>query len=220
MSKVRISPSLLSADPANLEREVLSVKEAGADLLHLDIMDGHFVPTLTYGPLLADRLAPLGIPLDVHLMVDCLDSAVPAFLKSASYITVHAEASRHLHRVLQSIKDAGVKAGVAFNPATPVDVLSYVIDLVDLVLIMTVNPGWGGQKCIPGMVEKVRAVKKIAESFGREIEIEVDGGITPENAPEFVKAGATILVSGSYLFRSSDRRGAVFALREGTPSPR
>lgn len=216
MNRVKVAPSLLSADPANLEKEVLSLKQAGADLLHLDVMDGHFVPSLTYGPLVADRLARLGIPLDIHLMADCLDFAVPAFLESATYLTVHAEATRHLHRVLQSIKDAGRKAGVALNPATPVDVISYIVGLADLILVMTVNPGWGGQKWIPEMAGKVRAVKEIVASSGRAIEIEVDGGVTAENAALFAEAGATILVSGSYLFKSPDRREALRALKEST----
>jgi ribulose-phosphate 3-epimerase len=220
MTRVQVAPSLLSADPLNLEREVLSMKAAGADLIHLDIMDGHFVPSITYGSDVAERLVSLGLPLDVHLMVDCLDVAVPLFAGSASYLTVHAEATKHLHRVLQSIKAKGIKAGVALNPATPPDMLPYVADLVDLVLIMTVNPGWGGQKCITDMVRKVAEVRDIGRSCKRRFELEVDGGITAETAPAFVEAGATILVSGSYLFGAPDRQDAVFRLREGTLSSR
>ncbi len=216
MTRVRIAPSLLSADPANLEAEVASVKQAGADLLHLDIMDGHFVPSLTYGPLTAERLVKCGLPLDIHLMVDNPESVVPLFLPHASFLTVHAEATHHLHRLLQTIRDGGAKAGVALNPATPPEALSYVIELADLVVVMAVNPGWGGQKCLTGMAQKVRAVKRLCESSGRTVDIEVDGGVTSENAGLFISGGATILVSGNYLFKAPDRREAIISLREST----
>jgi ribulose-phosphate 3-epimerase len=216
MTNIRIAPSLLSADPANLEAEVASVREAGADLLHLDIMDGHFVPSLTYGPLTAERLSRCGLPLDIHLMVDNAESVVPLFLPHASYLTVHVEASTHLHRLLQSIRAGGVKAGVALNPATPPETLSYVMDLVDLVVVMAVNPGWGGQKCLTGMAQKVRAAKRLCESSGRPVDIEVDGGVTSENAGLFISSGATILVSGNYLFKAPDRRQAILSLKEST----
>jgi ribulose-phosphate 3-epimerase len=217
MSNIKVAPSLLSADPANLEAEVASVKDAGADLLHLDIMDGHFVPSLTYGPLTAERLCSFGLPLDIHLMVDNPEEIVPLFLPYASYLTVHVEATPHLHRILRSIRDHGVKAGVALNPSTSPETVSYVMDLLDLVTVMAVNPGWGGQKCLTGMARKVEVVRSMVRSSGLPVDIEVDGGITAGNAGLFVSAGATILVSGSYIFGASDRRSAIVALRESTP---
>lgn len=216
MSDVRVAASLLSADPLALREYALAVKTAGCHLLHLDIMDGHFVPPITYGPAVAEGLAALGIPLDIHLMVDCLDWAVPAFSGSATYLTVHAEATPHLHRVLQEVRERGCKAGVALNPATTVDFLPNVLDVTDLVLVMTVNPGWGGQKCIEAMGAKVSRVAEMIRSSGRPIEVEVDGGITSENASLFVEAGAGILVSGSYLFRARDRKCAVDTLLAST----
>jgi ribulose-phosphate 3-epimerase len=209
---VIVASSLLSADPARLGEEARSVCEAGSDLLHLDIMDGHFVPPITYGPSVAESLHKEGSLLDVHLMVDCLDYAVPAFAPFAAYLTVHVEASAHLHRLLWDIKQRGCRAGVALNPATPVDFLPHVLELVDMVLVMTVNPGWGGQKCIPGMVNKVAQVREMAESRGLPLDIEVDGGITGANAKTFVEAGANILVSGSFIFGSPDRAKAISLL--------
>lgn len=220
MSEIRVAASMLSADPAALREEALSARDAGAHLLHLDVMDGHFVPSITYGPLVAEALASLGIPLDVHLMVDCLDYAVPAFASHATYLTVHAEATPHLHRVLQDVRERGCKAGVALNPATPPDFLQNVLSLLDLVVVMTVDPGWGGQKCIAAMARKVAQVRSLAEWQGRLIDIEVDGGITGENAGLFVQAGANILVSGNYLFRAPDRKGAVLALLGSTGASR
>ncbi len=219
MSEVRVAASLLSANPLCLREEAESMREAGVALLHLDIMDGHFVPPLTYGPGVAESLTAVGIPLDVHLMVNCLDYAVPAFAPFAAYLTVHAEATPHLHRVLQDARERGCKTGVALNPATSPDFLPHVIDLVDLVLVMTVNPGWGGQRYIPEMVEKVAWVKSLSEKHRRRVDIEVDGGISGDNAAAFVEAGADILVSGSYLFRAPDRRKAVASLLRRTPAP-
>lgn len=212
MNEPIVAASLLSADPIDLCREAVSVREAGASLLHLDVMDGHFVPPLTYGPGVAEGLFAAGFLLDVHLMVDCLDYAVPAFAPSAKYLTVHAEATPHLHRVLQDIRERGCKAGVALNPATGPEFLSQVVELTDLILVMTVNPGWGGQKCIPEMLAKVSWIKALVEDKGLDVDIEVDGGITGANAAAFVKAGASILVSGSYIFRSQDRAKAVSTL--------
>jgi len=210
---VIVSASLLSADPARLGEDAASVVTAGAELLHFDVMDGHFVPPVTYGPLVAEALHGIGAPLDIHLMVDCLDYAVPAFAPYARYLTVHVEATRHLHRVLEDIRSRGCKAGVALNPATPPDFLPYVLDLVDLVLVMTVNPGWGGQKFIMQMLHKVSAVREMAVARGLKPLIEVDGGITGDNARQFIEAGANILVSGSYIFKSPDRKLAIEALK-------
>jgi ribulose-phosphate 3-epimerase len=217
MNDVRVAASLLSADPLRLREEALSVKEAGVQLLHLDVMDGHFVPPLTYGPGVAEGLWALGIPLDVHLMVNCLDYAVPAFAPFSACLTVHAEATAHLHRVLQDIRERGCKTGMALNPATSPDFLPHVIDLVDLVLVMTVNPGWGGQSYIPEMVDKVAWVKSLIARQRRHIDVEVDGGITGDNAAALIEAGADILVSGSYLFRAPDRRKAVASLTALSP---
>ena len=210
--KIVVSASLLSADPLRLCEEAASVSKAGAGLLHLDVMDGHFVPPLTYGPGVAAALKGAGSPLDVHLMVDCLDYSVPAFAPSASYLTVHVEATKHLHRVLSDIRALGCKAGVAMNPGTPPDFLPYVLHLVDLVLVMTVNPGWGGQTCITEMTHKVASVRQMAVDKGLPLDIEVDGGITGDTARAFVEVGANILVSGTYLFGSPDRSGAVSSL--------
>lgn len=213
MSEIKVAPSVLAADPLCLAEEIALVKDAGADLLHLDIMDGHFVPNLTFGVEAARRMKCLGLPLDIHLMVDCLDWAVDAFSGSAEYLTVHAEATPHLHRTLQYIKSMGLKSGVALNPSTPPDFLPFVADQVDLVLIMTVNPGWGGQAFIPEVVEKVSWVRRFFAERGLSAEIEVDGGVTADNARLLREAGASILVSGSYVFKAANKRAAISLLR-------
>lgn len=223
---VRIAPSLLSADFSRLKDELAEAETAGADWFHVDVMDGHFVPNLTIGPLVVEAIRPhTRLPLDVHLMIEQPDRYIPAFAKSgADWITVHQEVCPHLHRSVSLIKEQGVKAGVAINPATPVSHLEPILPDIDLVLIMTVNPGFGGQKLIPNALKKVAQIKRMLGDLGRtEVEIEVDGGIHPGNAGEATALGATVLVAGSAIFGSPDRREAVAAIRsaaEAGKSPR
>jgi ribulose-phosphate 3-epimerase len=198
---VRIAPSILSADFADLGREVEAVTAAGADLIHVDVMDGHFVPNITIGPVVVKALRPRSrLPFDVHLMIAPVDPHLEAFSKAgADIITIHVEAGPHLHRSLQAIKALGKKAGVTMNPGTPVETIEHVIDMVDLVLVMSVSPGWGGQKFIPAAEEKIRRVKALVG--GRPIDIEIDGGVTAENAALVTRAGANALVAGSAVFK-------------------
>lgn len=213
---IKIAPSILSADFSKLGAEVQEVEEGGADWLHVDVMDGHFVPNLTFGPLVVGAVAPhTGLPLDVHLMIEHPENYIPAFAKAGAHlITVHAEACVHLHRVLHLIKEHGVKAGVAINPATPVSAIAEVLEDVDLVLVMTVNPGFGGQAFIPGTVRKIREIRKLQEQYGiKELHVEVDGGITADTARTVVEAGADVLVAGSSVFGRSDRAGAISDIR-------
>ncbi|MBT2637182.1 MULTISPECIES: ribulose-phosphate 3-epimerase [unclassified Bacillus (in: firmicutes)] len=212
---VKIAPSILSADFARLGEEIKDVERGGADYIHVDVMDGHFVPNITIGPLIVEAIRPVtNLPLDVHLMIENPDQYIEAFAKAgADYITVHVEASRHLHRTIQLIKSTGVKAGVVLNPATPVDSLKHIIEDVDMVLLMSVNPGFGGQKFISSVLPKIREVKELADALNPELEIEVDGGVNEETARLCIEAGANVLVAGSAVFNKEDRGAAISSLR-------
>ena len=203
MADYAIAPSILSADFARLGEEVDQVLKAGADIVHFDVMDNHYVPNLTIGPLVCEALRKHGVtaPIDVHLMVKPVDRIIPDFAAAgASYITFHPEASEHIDRTLQLIKGEGCKAGLVFNPATPLDVLQYVMDKVDMILLMSVNPGFGGQSFIPSALDKLREVRKLIDASGRDIRLEIDGGVKADNIAEIAAAGADTFVSGSGIF--------------------
>jgi len=211
-----IAPSILSANFARLGEEVDAVLKAGADWVHFDVMDNHYVPNLTIGPLVCEALRKHGVtaPIDVHLMVKPVDRIVPDFAKAgASLISFHPEASEHVHRTIQLIKSSGCQAGLVFNPATPLNYLEHVLDQLDLVLIMSVNPGFGGQAFIPGALDKLRAVRKMIDASGRDIRLEIDGGVKADNIAEIARAGADTFVAGSAIFNAPDYAQVISQMR-------
>ena len=212
---MKIAPSILSADFSKLGEEIRAVEKAGADLIHIDVMDGMFVPNITIGPLVIESLRKeTSLPFDVHLMIEAPERYISAFRSAGSdYITVHVEACLHLHRILQQIRESGAKAGVSLNPSTPPSSIEQVLPDLDMVLVMTVNPGFGGQKFISSMLDKIAAVRRMLDSTGRKILLEVDGGATLENAAQIRKAGADILVGGASVFKSPDYGAAIKGLK-------
>jgi len=216
MADFKIAPSILSADFANLGEEVKAVERAGADYCHFDVMDNHYVPNLTIGPMVAEALKPVtGMTLDCHLMIEPVDPIVPEFAKAgADIITFHPEASRHPHRTVQLIKDQGCKAGLSLNPGTPLEWLDYLLEEIDLVLVMSVNPGFGGQAFIESSMDKIRAIRKRIDDAGVNVELEVDGGIKADNVARVAEAGADVFVSGSGVFKADDYDARIKEFRD------
>jgi ribulose-phosphate 3-epimerase len=219
--RIIVAPSLLAADFGRLAEEAGAVEAAGADWLHLDVMDGHFVPNISFGPIVLQALrARSRLAFDVHLMIAPVDPYVSAFVAAgADHLLVHAEAGPHLHRTLQLIRGLGKRAGVVLNPATPVDAAAWVLDLVDSVLVMTVNPGFGGQSFMSSQLPKIAALRRLIDETGRTITLGVDGGIEADTARQAVEAGADTLIAGTAIFRAPDYAGAIAALRGGRPGP-
>ena len=218
-NRVFIAPSILAADFVRLADEIAAVEGGGADFLHVDVMDGHFVPNLTIGPPVIESIKKVTkLPLDVHLMITNADMCIPEFVAAgADYVTVHVEACPHLHRTIQSIKERGAKAGVTLNPATSVTTLDEILPEVDLVLIMSVNPGFGGQKFIPSVLSKIKAVRERLDRIQSRALLEVDGGVKVDNAAQILAAGADVLVAGSAIFSSRDYAGTIAAMRAAGP---
>ncbi len=212
---IKVAPSILSADFSRLGDQIKAVEAAGADIIHIDVMDGHFVPNITIGPLIVEAARrSTKLPLDVHLMITNPELYIADFAKAgADYLAVHAETAFHLHRLVQSIKEHKVKAAVALNPATPLSVLDHILPDLDMVVIMSVNPGFGGQSFISSAMEKIRELRKRIDSAGLQIELEVDGGVKPSNAAEIAAAGADILVAGSAVFGAKDYAAAIKSIK-------